>query len=491
MTRGEYLLEVRAEEIPARMLEPAVRQLGEAFTARLAEREVSVRELEGAYTPRRLVLIARGLPEGEPDREEQVIGPPVSVAFDDDGNPTKAAEGFAKRCGVEVGELDRVTTDKGEYLGAMDRSEGRPMPEVLAEIVPEILTRLHWAKTMRWGGGGEDGGSDGGLGPWVRPVHGIVSIFAGKAVPFELFGITAGSETVGHPVLSPEPFEVESAADYAAKLEERDVEVRPEARSARILAAMEESSLDAGGRLVPDPELLDKLAAICEIPGVVRGELEEEFLELPREVLIASLRDHQSAFTIEVAREEDASDEAGDGSGEAAADAPAGSAAAERVLLPYFLTVMDRPDDPAGRVQAGNEWVVSARLADARFFYGEDKKRSLSERQEDLAHLTFHAKLGSYADKAERIAALTTALVESLAERGGAEVEAEEAATAARLLKVDLTTEMVKEFTSLQASSAASTPGRRATRSRCGGRSTTSTCRPPPTIRSPGAPWAG
>ncbi len=440
MTRGEYLLEVRAEEIPARMLEPAVRELGEAFVGRLAEREVSVREVEGAYTPRRLVLIARGLPEGEPDREEQVIGPPVSVAFDGDGNPTKAAEGFAKRCGVEVGELDRVTTDKGEYLAAMDRSEGRPMPEVLAEIVPEVLTRLHWAKTMRWGGGDEGGdGAGGGLGPWVRPVHGIVSIFAGQAVPFELFGVTAGAETVGHPVLSPEPFEVKSAADYAAKLEERHVEVRPEARSARILAAMEESSLDAGGRLVPDPELLDKLAAICEIPGVVRGELEEEFLELPREVLIASLRDHQSAFTIEAAREADADD----------GEADAGPAE-ERVLLPYFLTVMDRPDDPAGRVRAGNEWVMAARLADARFFYGEDKKRSLDERREDLSHLSFHAKLGSYADKAERIAALTRALVESLSERGGEEVDPEEAATAARLLKVDLTTEMVKEFTSLQ-----------------------------------------
>lgn len=443
-TRGEYLLEVRAEEIPARMLQPAVEQLASDFAARLADRSVSARELETAYTPRRLVLIARGLPESEPDREEQMIGPPVSVAFDADGNPTKAAAGFAKRAGVEVGELDRVTTDKGEYLAAMDRSVGRPLPELLAEVVPEILARLHWAKTMRWGGGVEAGGGNGGSGegghgPWVRPVHGVVSVFAGEAVPFNLFGIQAGNETVGHPVLSSEPFVVERAKDYLAKLGERDIEVFASRRAESILAAMEASAEDAGGRLVPDPELLDKLAAICEIPGVIRGELEAQFLELPREVLIASLRDHQSAFTVEAVGE-DGEDSGGD--------------SAERVLLPYFLTVMDRPDDPAGRVQAGNEWVVAARLADARFFYGEDKKRSLEERRDDLSRLSFHAKLGSYADKAERIAALTAALVESLAERSGdtgeSGVDGEAATLAARLLKVDLTTEMVKEFTSLQ-----------------------------------------
>lgn len=417
MTRGEYLLEVRAEEIPARMLPPAARELGELFTARLAERAVELRELQTAYTPRRLVLIARGLPEKEPDREEQVVGPPASVAFDGDGKPTKAAQGFAARLGVEPADLDRIETEKGEYVGATVHTAGRPLAEVLSEIVPEILVRLHWAKTMRWGHG---------RGPWVRPVHGVVSLFSGQVVPFELFGVAAGAETVGHPVLSPEPFAVESAADYRKQLAQRHLEVFPGARAEQLLRRMAEKAEEAGGRLVPDPELLDKLAAICEVPGVMMGELEESFLDLPREVLITSLKDHQSAFTVE--------EESGEGA-----------------LLPYFLTVMDRPDDPAGRVKAGNEWVVAARLADARFFHEEDRKHTLEERREQLDRLTFHVKLGSYADKGERIEALTRAMCRSLQEkRGEGAVDPDAAATAARLLKADLTTEMVKEFTSLQ-----------------------------------------
>ncbi|HMB55151.1 MAG TPA: glycine--tRNA ligase subunit beta [Thermoanaerobaculia bacterium] len=415
MASGEYLLEVRAEEIPARMLPPAAEEMAELFNARLAERGLEPREIETAFTPRRLILIARGLPRREADREEEVTGPPVSVAYDDDGKPTKAAEGFARRCGVAVEELKRVETDKGEYLSAVEKTEGQPTADILASLVPDVLGRLYWPKTMRWGHG---------LGPWVRPVHGVVSLFAGEVVPFQLFGVNAGDETIGHPILSPEPFTVADAASYRRELSRRGLEVFPEARREQLHEALVQRAQEAGGTLVEDDELLAKLTAICEVPGVVSGEVEKRFLELPREVLIASLRDHQSAFTVEA--------EAG---GE---------------LLPRFLTVMDRADDPAGRVRAGNEWVVAARLADAEFFYQEDTKRSLEERRGDLEALTFQAKLGSYAAKAERIEELTAALVASLAKRGGDEVDGEQAATAARLAKVDLTTEMVKEFTSLQ-----------------------------------------
>jgi len=422
MTGGELLLEVRAEEIPARMLVPAMRELAELVTARLAERGLEAREVETAYTPRRLVLIARGLPEREPDREEQVMGPPAAVAFDADGKATKAAEGFAKRCGVEVADLLRVETEKGEYLAAVEHTAGRPMAELLAEILPDALSRLYWPKTMRWGSG---------VGPWVRPVHGLLAVFAGQPVPCELFGVAAGAETLGHPVLSAEPFSVDNAADYRKKLAARGIEVLPAARREALHRSMQEHARRLGGELVEDPELLAKLTAICEIPGVVVGALEERFLDLPREVLITSLRDHQSAFTVQQA-------------GSATASEPG-------ELLPYFLTVMDRPDDPAGRVQAGNEWVVAARLADADFFYREDRKRSLEERAGDLDSLTFHVRLGSYAGKAKRIAALTEALVASMnGGEDGEAVDGGEAAQAARLAKVDLTTEMVKEFTSLQ-----------------------------------------
>jgi glycyl-tRNA synthetase beta chain len=411
MARGEYLLEVRSEEIPARMLESGVRELATRVSEELKARGLGPREIETGFAPRRLVLCLSGVPAREPDREEQVTGPPVRAAFAADGSPTPALLGFARRCGVEPGELLRVTTEKGEYLAAARRTTGRSAAEVLAELVPRVLAGIAWPKTMRWGAG---------VGPWVRPLHGLVSLLDGKVVPFELFGIAAGDETVGHPILSPRPLKVRSAAEYRRKLAARGIEVDPERRRAALAGAMQGRAAALGGRLVEDAPLLDKLAALCEIPGVVEGGFDAAFLELPAEVLATSLRDHQSALTVV---------SPGDGR-----------------LLPFFLTVMDRPDDPAGRTRAGNEWVVAARLADARFFYGEDRKAGLARRAGQLARLAFHERLGSYAEKTERLVALAETLCGEL----GWREEAPAAVAAARWLKVDLATEMVKEFTSLQ-----------------------------------------
>lgn len=406
---GEYLLEVRAEEIPARMLEPAVRHLATRTFEELMALGLAPKEVEAGFTPRRLVLMLRGLPEKEKDRREQEVGPPAHVAWKD-GEPTKALEGFAKRCGVEPDALERIETEKGEYVAATLDIPGRPTPEVLAGLVPRVLQEISWAKQMRWGGG---------EGPWVRPVHGVVSLFDGEVTAFQLFGLDAGRTTVGHPVLSPEPFEVDGIQTYLDRLGERHIEVRPEPRKKTLAGALRDKADELGGELVEDDELLDKLTAICEIPGIMAGSFAKDFLELPREVLIASLKDHQSAFTVET---------------------PAGD------LLPHFLTVMDRPDDPAGRVCSGNEWVVTARLEDARFFYGEDKKTRLAARAGDLEHLTFQEKLGSYADKAKRIAELAELLCNAL----GWKDEIPAAVEAASLLKADLTTAMVGEFPSLQ-----------------------------------------
>ncbi|MFL6232079.1 MAG: glycine--tRNA ligase subunit beta [Thermoanaerobaculia bacterium] len=405
-------MEVRSEEIPARMLEPGVRELATRVFEVLLARGIGPREVESGFTPRRLVLILSGLPEREPDREEQVMGPPVRAAFGADGAPTPALLGFAKRTGLEPDQLARVKTDKGEYLAATKKIEGRATRDVLAEIVPRILTGISWAKTMRWGSG---------EGPWVRPVHGVVSLLDGEVVPFELFGIAAGDESAGHPTLSPGVFGVSDVEDYRRHLAARAIEVRPAERRRALHEAMLARAGELGGRLVEDPALLDKLTAICEIPGVMEGHFGDAFLELPAEVLSTSLRDHQSALTVAAPN--------GDGK-----------------LLPYFLTVMDRPDDPIGRARSGNEWVVAARLADARFFYGEDRKLPLAERAEHLQRLNFHEKLGSYAAKTERIVALSAAICDQL----GWGAEKPQAVDAARLLKVDLTTEMVKEFTSLQ-----------------------------------------
>ena len=411
MARGEYLLEVRSEEIPARMLEGGVRELAEGVVKELKARGLEPRKVETGFAPRRLLLGLSGLPAREPDREERVMGPPVRAAYAGDGSPTPALLGFARRCGVEPGELSRVTTEKGEYLAAARRTTGRAAAEVLAEVVPRVLAAISWPKTMRWGAG---------IGPWVRPLHGLVSLLDGKVVPFELFGVAAGDETAGHPILSPRPLKVRGAAEYRRKLAARGIEVDPGRRRAALAEAMRARAAGLGGRLVEDAPLLDKLAALCEIPGVVEGGFDPAFLALPAEVLATSLRDHQSALTV-------VSPDDGQ-------------------LLPFFLTVMDRPDDPAGRTRAGNEWVVAARLADARFFYGEDRKAGLARRAGQLGRLAFHERLGSYAEKTERLAALAETLCAEL----GWREEAPAAVVAARLLKVDLATEMVKEFTSLQ-----------------------------------------
>ncbi len=411
MSRGEVLLEVRSEEIPARMLEPGVRELATRVFEELMTRGLGPKEVETGYTPRRLVLLLHGVPEREADRDEQVMGPPVRAAYGADGSPTPALLGFAKRCGVAAEELSRVSTDKGEYLAAVKRIEGRATPAVLAEILPRVLAGISWAKTMRWGSG---------EGPWVRPIHGIVALFDGAVIPFDLLGIRSGNLSAGHPILSPAPFPVDGVDAWRRELAARQIVVSPDERRRILLSTMQARAEALGGRLVDDPALLDKLVAICEIPGVMEGRFDEAFLELPAEVLATSLRDHQSAFTVETGT---------DGR-----------------LVAGFLTVMDRADDPKGRARSGNEWVVAARLADARFFYGEDRKAGLTHRAEQLHRLTFQEKLGSYAAKSERLAALAGAICDRL----GWEDEREHAVAAARLLKVDLATEMVKEFTSLQ-----------------------------------------
>ncbi|MCZ6726589.1 MAG: glycine--tRNA ligase subunit beta [Acidobacteria bacterium] len=409
MAKGELLLEVRSEEIPARMLRPALAELEAGVFDGLASLGLAPRSIDGFFGPRRLCLVLKGSPRREADQRVQQVGPPASAAFDEDGQPTRAALGFAKRCGVAAEALQRVSLDKGEYVAVEVEKRGRPTTEILSELLPRVIAGLSWPKTMRWGSG---------QGPWIRPIHGIVALFEGEVVAFELFGIESGRSTCGHPVLSPEPFEVKGALDYRRKLERRSVEIDFEVRRERIAAGMRELARGLGGEVVEDPELLDKLTAICEIPGVVGGRFDEEFLALPREVLVTTLRDHQSAFSVEH----------------------------KGGLAPAFLTVMDRLDDPAGLVQAGNEWVVAARLTDARFFYQEDRKLSLSEHAERLAKLTFHVKLGSYADKAQRIRQLVQILCEEL--QWGKDRKSAELATG--LLKADLTTEMVKEFTSLQ-----------------------------------------
>jgi len=428
----EFLLEVRLEEVPARMLPGAAQEIATRVFEELMRCGIAPGAVDTGFTPRRLWLALRELPSKEPDREVVEVGPPASAAFDAEGRPTAAAQGFARKVGVEVESLRRRTFSKsessfvdevdgrkvartvearfdGERVWVVKQHAGRTAGELLAELVPRVLRGVNWAKTMRWGSG---------TGPWVRPVHGVVALLDGDVVPFELFGVASGSVTCGHPTLSAGTFEVAGVDDYLGQLVVRGILPSPDDRKQALREEMAARAEAAGGRLVEDEPLLEKLAAICEIPGVMEGSFAEELTALPREVLTASLRDHQSALTVE----------------------------RDGRLLPLFLTVMDRPDDPAGRVRAGNEWVVAARLADARFFWEKDRSMPLAERGGALASLTFQERLGSYAEKAERLASLAGRIADAAgmsADRGAAE-------RAARLAKIDLATDMVREFTSLQ-----------------------------------------
>ncbi len=410
---GEVFVEVRCEEIPARMVSAAAAELGGRLFEELLNRKLTPRAVQTGFTPRRLAVALTEVPEGEPDRVEEVTGPPASVAFDSGGKPTSAAAGFAKRCGIDVSNLKRMETAKGEYVGATVKTPGRPVTEVVAELVPRVVTDLTWAKTMRWGTG---------AGPWARPIHGFVVLYEGEAVECEVFGIRSGTTTIGHPVLSPDAFSVSGRAprwqDYLADLGERGIVPVFAERQERLARGFAEAADELGGNLVGDSDLLDRLTAMCGVPGVVAGSFDERFLKLPREVLVASLRDHQSAFTVERDGE----------------------------LLPGFLTLMDRPDDPGGLVRKGNEWVVAARLEDAAFFYAEDRKVKLADRAAELERLNFHAKLGSYADKSRRVGELCAKLGESL----GWKRDTNTARKVAGIFKADLVTEMVGEFSSLQ-----------------------------------------
>jgi len=424
---GELLLEVRTEEIPARMLPGASKELATRLFEELMARGVPPVEVAAGFTPRRLWLTMAGLPEKEEDRVVVEVGPPAAAAYDADGNPTAAALGFARKFGVEAEALQRVDLSKdkdflskGEAVsGVVPKGErvvlrrtvaGASTRAILVELIPMLLEKLSWAKTMRWGTG---------IGPWVRPVHGVVALLDGEVVPFELFGVAAGRTTAGHPTLSPAAFEVAGVAPWRDRLAALGIVPEPEQRERRLREAMTERAQAAGGTLVDDPELLARLAAICEIPGVLEGAFDPALLALPREVLVASLRDHQSALTVERNGE----------------------------LLPIFLTVMDRSDDPAGRVRAGNEWVVAARLADARFFWEKDRASTLESRIGGLDGLGFHQKLGSYGEKRGRIVDLCAALAAGL---GLDADERRQLELAASLAKVDLTTDMVREFTALQ-----------------------------------------
>jgi glycyl-tRNA synthetase beta chain len=405
----DFLLEIRTEEIPAPALLPARLELARKLAEALTEEGLPPTSSASYATPRRLAVILRGVPERQAERFSEVLGPPAANAFDEDGAPTKVAKGFAKAQKVDVADLVVVDSPRGKTVAARKTEPGRAAEEILAEAVPRVVSSLTFPKAMRWGSGERS---------FVRPVRGVLAIYGGRVVPFELFGVAATDRTRGHRVLAEEEFEVTGPDDYLDKLRASFVEPDGDVRRLRILERARALASEVGGQIEAHADLANTLADLVEWPGLVRGSFAAEFLELPEEITVTAMRTHQKYLPVR---------------------GPGG-------LLPHFVAVMDNDEDKKGFVAKGCEWVLNARLADARFFFEEDVRERLENRTAALSRLTFQDKLGDYRKKTERI----EELAEAIAREIGRPDLAESARTAARISKADLTTQVVKEFTDLQ-----------------------------------------
>jgi glycyl-tRNA synthetase beta chain len=411
----DFLLEIGCEEIPARMIDAASRELRERLNSLLQrERLEPAGAISSLDTPRRLAVLASGIPASQPDLTEQVNGPSAQIAYKD-GQPTPAAHAFAKKVGVDVGKLERVNTPKGEYLSATVTRKGRTAAEILAEHLSKEISTLYWPKNMYWRKRGE---------VFVRPVRWLVAMLDEQVVPLELFGLAASKTSRGHRILGGETVAISKPSAYVEAL-----------RGAKVLGAAERElvirkALDAATRTIPgarwreDKALIATVVNLTEFPSVVLGSFDPEFLDLPEEVLVTVMRDHQKYFAI------------GDANGK---------------LLPYFLAVLNTAGDSdgLGLIRHGNERVLRARFNDARFFWQTDQKQTLRQRVDLLRQVTFQKDLGSYYDKTMRVQRLASWLSETVKQSGMA-IRPGVIHKAALLAKADLTTELVKEFTELQ-----------------------------------------
>ncbi|HEX5044292.1 MAG TPA: glycine--tRNA ligase subunit beta [Candidatus Polarisedimenticolaceae bacterium] len=407
------LLEIGCEEIPARMIGGAAADLAARVTEVLESAGLTHGGAVGWGGSRRLAVRVEGVPERQPDRDEQVLGPPVKAAFAADGAPTQALLGFARKQGIDVALLAPVETERGTYAGFRRSVSGKPLEEVLQDAFPRVVEGMSFPKTMRWAEGKHR---------WVRPVHWLLALHGARPLALSLFGVAAEPASRGHRFLAAGPVPVPAPDDYAPALARACVVVETEERRRRIESLLHAAAAAEGGTLVADPPLLDEVADLVEWPGVVVGRFDASFLELPREILVTTLRHHQKAFSV----------------------------ARDGRLLPLFLSVANTDRDPRGHVRRGNEWVVSGRLTDARFFWEEDRARTLRARLPELERVQFHKEAGSYARKAERVAGIAGTLASLLAEEGVAIASAAEVKDAAALAKADLVTSLVGEFPELQ-----------------------------------------
>lgn len=407
----DFLLEVGTEEIPSSFLPQALRDLQRMAQELMETHRLKCGSVKTMGTPRRLTLLVSGLVDVQGDLIQEVTGPPRAVAFDQTGNPTKALEKFCARYGASSTEVTFVEKEKGEYVCLKRTEQGKPVADLLEELLPDWILSLPFPKSMRWGTLDIK---------FARPIHWILALYGSSPLEFRVGDVTSSHCTYGHRFQgTPGPLPVENVNEYPILLEENSVILEPEERGRRILEQSRNLSREVGGRIVKDDDLLQTLVFLTEYPVVLRGTFEERFLSLPDEVMIATMRDHQKYFALQK--------EEGDG------------------LLPYFVAVanVDAPDRTL--VQKGMERVLRARLEDARFFFQEDTKKPLEQNLEDLKQVIFHKKLGTSFEKVQRIRPLAEYLAKRICPEALPGIQ-----RASDLCKADLVTQMVGEFPELQ-----------------------------------------
>ncbi|MDQ5768327.1 glycine--tRNA ligase subunit beta [Thiothrix subterranea] len=404
----DLLVEIGTEELPPK----ALKKLSDAFTAGivagLAEAGLVAAEVHAYAAPRRLAVWLKSVPKQQADQIIERKGPALAAAFDKEGNPSKAAEGFARSCGVAFADLQQIDTDKGGWLIFRQQQVGQQTTALFPAIVEKSLAALPIPKRMRWGSGTAE---------FVRPIHWIVMLADATVIDAEMLSIKTGRETRGHRFHAPAPVAITSPADYAVQLGDAYVVARFEARRDMIKTKVEALAAELGGTAIMPEELLDEVTGLVEWPVPVAGRFEERFLDVPQEALISTMQDNQKYFALV------------DAAGK---------------LMPNFITVANIESRDVAQISTGNERVIRPRFSDAEFFWTQDKKQTLESRREQLKKMVFQQKLGTLYDKSERVALLAADIAQRM---GGDEALA---IRAAQLGKCDLVTSMVFEFTELQ-----------------------------------------
>ncbi len=408
--KRDLLFEIGTEEIPAHVMPHLLEDLAQLAETMLKEHRLAYEKVRTLGTPRRAALIVTGLAERQEDVNTETRGPSVAIAFDADGNPTKAGAGFARGQGVDPSAL----IQRDGYVYASVHESGAATAELLTSLLPDLVRAIPLPNSMRWGDLDFR---------FIRPIRWFVALYGTEIVPFTLAGVTSGNHSRGHRTLAPADFVITSAADYEAACEKAYIIADPERRRAMICEQITETAKACGGTAEITPDLLEEVLYLVEYPTALSGSFEEKYLALPAEAVITPMRDHQRYFPVKAA----------DGS-----------------LLPAFITVRNGGKAHLDVVAHGNERVLRARLADAQFFFDEDRKKSLAEHREKLKTVVFQRGLGSMYEKTERLMALTTAIVEEMAAGDTDDAALADARRAAELSKADLVTGMVTEFTELQ-----------------------------------------